>query len=175
MIFTVNVPSSCNTSNIAMQGYATYNSSTVRWDVDFDSANCPKLFEHMQAPSPVHLGGVRYKLYFGDPSVTDGRTTTSTLPWLGPKKLMYADGTLSGESNRVDYEDWEDPAESRAIRFLWPDGTELTNHEMGYIDDFQFLTPTGDLDFQVAYLTVSEPDLDRDGIPKDALALLVNP
>ncbi len=175
MIFTVEVPTSCSSSSYIMQSYAQYDGSS-QWDVQFDdSTGCPHIFERMQAPSPMHLGDAKYKVYFGDPSVSDGKTTSSNLPWLGPKMVLYGDGAVSGDSGSLSVSDWEERDVARAIRFLWPDGTELSAHEIGYIDDFQFMTPTGSLTFQAAFLTLAEPDLGVSGNPKDSLAILVNP
>ena len=41
--------------------FVTWNGST--WAVQYNGT-CPKLFDGMQAPAFVHLGGSRYKLYF---------------------------------------------------------------------------------------------------------------
>jgi hypothetical protein len=89
--------------------------------------------------------------------------------------VIYADGSASGDSAVVEFEDWENTEDARDLDFVWPNGVALDSHEEGYLDDFQFVTPTGSLDFQVAYLTIAEPELGSSGNPKDAIALLINP
>ncbi len=73
-----------------------------------------------------------------------------------PVKLIYADGTRTGNSDRVDFEDWDDVADSRTVHFLWPDGTELTTAEMSKLDDYVFTMPTGDPQLQVMYSNMSD-------------------
>ena len=41
----------------------------------------------------------------------------------------------------------------------------------GYIDDFHFLTPTGNLDLQVLYLSITDGSV----VPFAAAAILLNP
>ena len=53
----------------------------------------------------MRLGGARYKMYCGDPFITAGKVTGSFLPYLGPKKLTYADGRVSGAEATVEFED----------------------------------------------------------------------
>jgi hypothetical protein len=125
----------------------------------------------MQAAHPLHLGGARYKLYYGDPSITAGRVASSPFPFLGPKKLVYADGATAGDALRVDFEDWETPARGREVRFLWPDGSELNSTAEGYIDDFTVLTPTTSAALQVMYVAITDGTMP----PFSASAVLVNP
>lgn len=168
MVFTLDQISGCTTYS-HNQGYAVWDGS--RWNVQYESSGCPKLMKSMQAATPLHLGGVRYKLYFGDPSVTDGKVTGSKLPFLGPKKLLYADGTSSGDAALVDYEDWEATANARTVRFLWPSGDEMSSTAYGYIDDFMAVTPTASLAFQVLYVAITDGTV----VPFSAAALLLNP
>ena len=137
----------------------------------YDSAGCPKTFKSAQAAVPMHIGDVRYKMYFGDPSIATGKTSSSTLPFVGPKKLIFADGRTSGSVSTVDYEDWENVTSGRDVRFLWPSGEQLSDTAEGYIDDFQFLTPTGSLDIQVLYMSITDGSV----IPFAATAVLLNP
>lgn len=171
MIFTVDTDRDSGCSDVMMKaGYAVWDGSN--WDVQYDdTTGCPKLFESVQAPTMEHLGGVRYKLYFGDPSITEGEIETSSLPFPGPKKIIYANGTTSGDEAIVDYEDWEDLSIARDITFLWPDGSVFDATDEGYIDDFMMLAPTQDLDFQVAYFAITEGSV----APISAGALLMNP
>lgn len=168
MVFTVDQISGC-TSNSHNHAYAVWNGS--RFVQQYDSSGCPKMFKSAQAALPMHIGDVRYKMYFGDPSVTTGRTASSQLPFVGPKKLVYADGRSSGDATTVDYEDWEGVANGRNVVFLWPNGDQLNDTAEGYIDDFHFLTPTGSLDIQVLYLSITDGSV----VPFAATAVLLNP
>lgn len=167
MVFTTDSVSGCSSVNMN-HGYAVWDGSN--WVVQYAANGCPKLFTSAQAAFPMHLGGVRYKLYYGDPSLTTGRLGTS-LPFLGPKKLIYADGTVSGLTTRVDFEDWESQAQARNVVFLWPSGSQLDDSAEGYIDDYHFLAPTGSLDLQVMYLAITNGS----EIPFGAAAVLLNP
>lgn len=55
--------------------------------------------------------------------------------------------------------------------FLWPNGDRLNNAAEGNIDDFHFLTPTGSLDIQVLYMTITDGSV----MPFAATAVLLNP
>jgi hypothetical protein len=169
MVFTTDSVPGCSSHNMN-HGYAVWDGSN--WNVQYRAEDgCPKLFTSAQAAFPMHLGGVRYKLYYGDPSVSTGRIAGSRMPFLGPKKLIYADGATTGEAGRVDFEDWEARSAARGITFVWPNGEVLNDTAEGYIDDYHFLTPTGSLDLQVMYLAITagtEP-------PIGAAAVLVNP
>ena len=167
MVFTSGAISGC-TSAQRTHGYAVWNGST--WQVQYQSNGCPKLFTNVQAAFPMHLGGVRYKLYYGDTSVTTGRVNSS-LPFLGPKQLLYADGASTGQIDRVDFEDWEAQGMARNVIFVWPNGEPLNDTAEGYIDDFHFLAPTGTLDLQVMYLAITNGT----GVPLGAAAVLLNP
>lgn len=119
---------------------------------------------------PMHLGGVRCKAYYGDPSITAGRLS-GQLPFLGPKKLTYSDGSLTGLPDRVDFEDWERQSAARDMIFPWPNGDQLNDTAEGYIDDYHFLAPTADLDLQVMYLAITNGV----ELPFAAAAVLLNP
>ncbi|MES2176389.1 MAG: fibronectin type III domain-containing protein [Gemmatimonadota bacterium] len=168
MLFTTDALGACSTFP-QNHGYAVW--SGTRWDVQYDAGGCPKLFKSVQAAHPLHLGGVKYKLYYGDPSDANGKVTTSPLPFLGPKKLMYADGALTGTATRVDFEDWEGTAAGRIITFLWPDGSPLNATARGYIDDFSIVAPTGDLALQVFYVAITDGNI----APFSSAAVLINP
>jgi hypothetical protein len=167
MVFTNGPISGCSTSS-HLHGYAVWDGS--RWNVQYDSAGCPKLFTNVQAMFPMHLGEARYKMYFGDPSITAGRAT-SNLPFLGPKKLIYADGRGTGSLTNVDFDDWESTSWGRNVVFVWPNGDQLSAGAEGYIDDFHFLAPTASLDLQVMYLAITDGTL----VPIGAAAILLNP
>jgi len=168
MVFTVDRLSGCTTANMN-HGYAVWDGST--WQVQYQSNGCPKLFTNAQAAFPLHSGGGKYRLYYGDPSVTDGRVTTSNLPFLGPKKLIYADASATGDASVVDFEDWESQTSPRDVVFLWPNGDQMDARAEGYIDDYHFLTPTGSSDLQVMYITITDGAI----APISATAILRNP
>lgn len=168
MVFTVDAIPGCSTGT-HNHAYAVWNGT--KFVVQYGSDGCPKLFKNAQAALPMHLGGARYKLYFGDPSLTTGRIGGSPLPFVGPKKLIYADGSRTSASATVEFEDWETVAQARPVHFLWPNGELLSDSAEGYIDDFHFLAPTGSLDLQVLYLSITDGVV----VPFAAVALLLNP
>ena len=128
------------------------------------------MFTNAQVAFPLHSGGVRYRLYYGDPSITEGRGT-STLPFPGPKKLIFADGAVSGLPGVVDFEDWEAQSLARDVVFLWPNGEQMSASAEGYIDDYHLLTPSGSQDLQVMYVTITDGAI----APISAVAILQNP
>jgi hypothetical protein len=168
MVLTLDGIPGCTTAS-HNQAYAVWNGTA--WQLQYDAAGCPKVMASMQAAHPLHLGGARFKLYYGDPSISTGRVPSSQFPFLGPKKLLYADGSTAGAADRVDFEDWEAPARGRELRFLWPDGSALDATAEGYIDDFTVLAPTSSLDLQVMYLAITDGTV----APFAASAVLVNP
>lgn len=168
MVLTVDRISGCTTAS-HNQGYAVWNGT--QFVVQYGNDGCPKTFKSAQAALPMHIGGVRYKMYYGDPSVTTGRNSTSSLPFVGPKKLLYADGASTADASTVEFEDWEDGSVARSVHFLWPNGDLLNDTAEGYIDDFHFLTPTGSLDLQVMYVSITDGTV----VPFAAAAVLLNP
>jgi hypothetical protein len=167
MVFTVDDISGC-TPHFMNHAYAVWDGAN--WVVQYASNGCPKLFKSAQAAFPMHLGGVRYKLYYGDPSITTGKVSGTT-GFLGPKKIIYADGALSASISTVDFEDWESQTLARDVVFLWPNGDQLDDTVEGYIDDYHFLAPTGSLDLQVLYMGIT----DGTHIKFGASAVLLNP
>jgi hypothetical protein len=167
MTFTTDQIAGCSTSGMN-QGYAVWTGTA--WQVQYASNGCPKLFTSMQAAHPLHVGGVRYKLYYGDPSDLAGKLG-GQLPFLGPKKLIYADGALAGDPSRVDFEDWESASAGRRIVFLWPDGSPLNATALGYIDDFSLVAPTASMAWQVYYVAITDGVV----LPFTAAAVLINP
>lgn len=169
MLFTVDSISGCTTYG-HNQAYAVWNGS--KWMVQYESGGCPKLFKAAQAATPVHLGGARYKVYFGDRSTSDeGKITSSPLPFLGPKKVLYGDGAVSSTATTLEFEDWETPTQARGLTFLWPSGQAMSASAEGYIDDFMAVAPTGSLDFQVLYVAITDGTVS----PFSAAAVLLNP
>jgi len=168
MIFTVGKIDGCGDQQ-RNNGYAVWDGSN--WVVQYDATGCPLLFEDIQAPSPLHLGDANYKLYFGTPSDQEGKLSSSKLPFLGPKKVLYGSGAAGAGSEVVAFDDWEKRAEARDITFLWPSGEVLNGTEEGYIDDFTIVTPTSNLDFQVLYIAIT----DGNDVPFASMAILANP
>lgn len=167
MVFTTDRVTGCSNYNMN-HGYAVWDGS--KWNVQYEADGCPKLLKSAQAAFPMHLGEARYKLYFGDPSITTGRGN-SGLPFLGPKKLIYGDGRGTGSPTSVNFEDWESTASARNVVFVWPNGDTLDASAEGYIDDYHFLAPTGSLDLQVMYMAIT----DGSAPPGGAAAILLNP
>ena len=167
MVFTSDRVTGCSVYQ-QNHGYAVWNGSA--WAVQYHADGCPKLFTSAQAAFPFHSGGAKYRLYYGDPSITEGRGSTN-LPFLGPKKLIYADGSLTGAPDVVDFEDWEPQTSARDVVFLWPNGDQMNAAAEGYIDDYHFLTPTGTLDLQVMYITITDGAI----APIAVVAILRNP
>ena len=167
MVFTLDRVQGCSAFGFN-HGYAVWDGGS--WVVQYRDNGCPKLFTSAQAAFPFHSGGVRYRLYYGDPSITEGRGTAN-LPFLGPKKLIYADGRMTGAPDVVDFEDWEPQTSARDIVFLWPNGDQMNASAEGYIDDYHFLTPTGTSGLQVMYLTITDGAI----APTSATAVLTNP
>lgn len=167
MVFTMDRVQGCSDHNMN-HGYAVWDGAAFK--VQYQANGCPKLFTSAQAAFPFHSGGARYRLYYGDPSITDGKGT-SNLPFLGPKKLIFADGRLTGDPNVVDFEDWEPQTSARDVAFLWPNGDQLNASAEGYIDDYHFLQPTGSNDLQVMYITITDGSI----APISVTATLQNP
>lgn len=171
MVFTVNVSNTICSPYSFMQGYAIWNGS--RWQVQYQANGCPKLFEQMQAPNPVHLGGARYKLYFNNTTALRGQPT-DPLVIIKPMKVFYADGQLTGNSALIEFEDWEPTASAREVHYLWPDGTLLDVANESKLDDHVTLMPTGNPNFQVSYTNMGggQPS---SSVPFVGLAVLINP
>ena len=167
MVFTSDRVTGCSDYQ-QNHGYALWDGA--KWVVQYRDNGCPKLFTSAQAAFPFHSGGARYRLYYGDPSITTGRGT-SNLPFLGPKKLIYADGSVSGSPTVVDFEDWEAQTAARDVVFLWPNGDQMDATAEGYVDDYHFLTPTGDPNLQVMYITITDGAI----APISVVAVLQNP
>ena len=167
MFFTVDKGGTCGYPGFANQAYAVWDGT--QWEPVLRSDGCPDVIAYAQAPAPIHIGAISYKLYHGDPSQTTGVVSGSMLPFLGPKLLRYADGAQGGDPERVDLADWETTPHD--LSFLWPDGTPFSASAEGYIDDFVFLMPTGNPEFQLAYVVIT----DGSAMPRPAVAKLLNP
>lgn len=165
---TIDQTTGCTTDS-HNQAYATWDGSG--WKFQKDSKGCPLLMSDAQAPSPLHLGGARFKMYFGMPSDKTGATSGSKLPFPGSKHVVYANGARSGDATIVDYADWDARSAARDVTFLWPSGKVLSASEEGYLDDFVHVTPTFDKSLQVAYLAMTDGNMP----PFSVAAVLANP
>jgi hypothetical protein len=117
---------------------------------------------------PVHLGGARYKLYFNQHPRPGGPSDPQIA--LKPMRLLYADPERTGDPALVDFEDWEPPAEAREIRYLWPDGSLLTQDEQSKLEDYMILAPGPNPRELIMYSNMSAT-----GPPFIGAAILVNP
>jgi len=165
MAFSMNTANGACSTNSAGVGYAQWDGS--KWVVS-NTSGCPKFWEHMQAPVPVHLGGAKYKMYYGHTDLSDRSDATCTAQNIpGTKKILYADGAVSGNAGSVEFEDWEDKTYERDMTFLWPDGTAMDSCNEKKIDDFVVYMPTFSTDFQVMYMVNADSWL--------GMAVLLNP
>lgn len=168
MVFTTGAVPGCSSAS-RNHGYALYGPDV--WQVQYRSDGCPKLFTNIQAGHPLHLGGVRYKMYYGDTSDLSAAIPGSMLPFLGRKRVIYADAERTSDPRRVDFEDWETTAQGRSLIFLWPDGSMLSATAEGYIDDFSIVLPTNDSSLQVLYIAITDGQI----APITGAAILLNP
>jgi hypothetical protein len=74
-------------------------------------------------------------------------------------KVIYADASLTGDPNVVDYEDWETIEQAHDITYLWSDGSVLGVKDESHLDDYSIFAPTNNLDFQVMYSNMSLSDI----------------
>jgi len=165
MLFTVDVDRAC--SDFSMNfGYAVWDGK--RWVVQYADNGCPKLMRGVQAAMPVHLGGVKYKLYYSH------HLATGNNPDKKPMRLVYADGEYSGNAALVEFEDWEARDQARNVNFLWADGVLLDELNRSRLDDFVIYMPTGGASLQVMYSNMSAADA-MVAPPFIGVAALVNP
>jgi len=165
MTFSMNTANGACSTNSAGVGYAQWDGS--KWVVS-NTSGCPKYWEHMQAPVPVHLGGAKYKMYYGRTELSDRSDATCTAQNIpGTKKILYADGAVSGVAGTVEFEDWEDKSYERDMTFLWPDGTAMDACNEKKIDDFVVYMPTFSTEYQVMYMVNADSWL--------GMAVLLNP
>ncbi len=133
----------------------------TRWVVAQDPKGCATpLVKLAQGPVVVHLGGAGYKLYYFDESPgQDVRVL----------RLLYADGTLTGDPGLVDFNDWEASANARATQFLWPNGEVMDARAAADVNDQVIMIPTNDFSYQIMYLNLGDPST---GL---GIAVLINP
>lgn len=168
MVLTVELSNQTCSRYSFIQAYAVWDGS--RWELQYQANGCPKIFEQMQAPNPVHLGGSRYKLYYNNTANLQG-TPSNPLTDTKAMKVFYADGTRTGSPGTVDFEDWESTANARNIVLLWPDGSITSDDNESRFDDHVTIMPTRDPSFQIIYTNMSNSQL----TPFIGMAVLVNP
>lgn len=168
MVFTTDPLTGC--SSVQMNhAYAVWSGTS--WVVQYAANGCPKHWQNMQAAHPLHLGAGRYKMYYGDTSDVSARPPGAQFPFLGRKRLIYADATLTGDPARVEFEDWEATSSGRRLVLLWPNGDGLDAATEGFIDDFSVVAIGGALDLQVLYVAITDGTVP----PFAAAAVLLNP
>lgn len=164
--FDLNSSINCGNTYKFTTGYAIFDSINNKWKLEYNSSTCPKFFDGMQAPSIVHLGNNKYKLYFNNNQTLKGMPH-NPLTDTKPMKVMYAEN----KNGKIKFDDWEGVVNSRNLNYLWPDGTLLTVSEESKLDDYHFFAPTNNLKFQVQYTNISSST----SIPFVAAAILLNP
>ena len=149
------------------QFYATWNGT--QWQVEKDPSGCAKaLALNGHGPVVVHLGATRYKLYY------EARTAAQIDK---PLHVFYADGTLSGDNTRVEFEDWESAEAAREVHFLWPNGDPVSAADESGLGDHFIFFPTGEPSTQIMYMNLRGLDNSSNpgASPGIGMAVLVNP
>ncbi|MBI3071441.1 MAG: fibronectin type III domain-containing protein [Deltaproteobacteria bacterium] len=138
----------CGTTTNGL-AYATWSGTT--WSTEkVDGGSCPRFLTAAgHGPVVVHLGGVRYKLYWEDS--TSGNSNK-------PLRVAYADGTRTGAATTVEFDDWESSATARQVHFLWPSGNKLSASSESGLGDHVIYCPTGDVNMQVMYMNLGGVD-----------------
>lgn len=138
------------------------------WAIDEAGACARVLVPDAHGPVLVHLGGVRYKLYYEDQA--KGRQKK-------PLRVLYADGTRTGDPAVVEFEDWDRPADAREVHFRWPDGTLMDADAESGLGDHVVLSPTLRLEDQVMYMNLGGFDNGTSPGPSKGIgmAVLANP
>jgi len=154
MIITVHGPDVEGCSDMLFNaGYAIWDGEN--WELDSDGSGCLKLLPEVQAPSPLHLGGPHYKLYFTRNSVAEMGGAEGIKPFT----VIYGDTRRSGDPDVLDFEDWESSQDDpRDIDVQWPDGSDFPADHETRLDDYAHIMPTNDPDLQLMYSNVSTPD-----------------
>lgn len=164
--FDFNTTVVCGETYKFTTGFVLYDSINDKWNLQYSSALCPYYFDGMQAPSSVHRGGNKYKLYYNQNATLKGvphNPQTDTKPM----KVIYAER----DNGQIKFEDWESVSNSRNLNYLWPNGDLLTVAQESKLDDYHFFAPTNDMEFQVQYTNISN------GVtqPFVTAAVLLNP
>ena len=148
MVVTLHwVPGNC--SELFFNGaLAHYDGSN--WVLELGDDGCARHWTGMQSPSPMHLGDNRYKIYYNDnqtPAQNQGTPFDDK-----PLRIIYGERNRDGDDSRLSFADWDSEQQARQVTVLWPDGGVLDNIEdERFFDDFHFLMPTNNPNFQVVY------------------------
>ncbi|TND07447.1 MAG: hypothetical protein FD123_3225 [Bacteroidetes bacterium] len=146
------------------QAFAHYDSLTQNWTIEYNGSY-PKMFDGMQAPSIVHMGGNRYKIYFSYNWVLKNQQLSFTTKEV---RVVYG----YDKNGVIYFDDWETVAQGRNVNFLWANNILLLQPHETQFDDFHMFAPTGDPDFQVMYTNVGIPPA---MMPFVNYCLLLNP
>ena len=153
MIFTAHLSATECSQTLFNGGYAVWDGT--KWDIQYGSDGCPLILPQVQAPSPLHLGATRYKLYFTKNAMKRNEQESSVKPFT----VIYGDAARTGDATVLDFEDWESSTDdARNIEVQWPDGTALSAEDESRLDDYAHILPTGDPSLQVMYSNVATSD-----------------
>ncbi len=147
------------------------------WEVVQDSVGCPTpLFSHGHGPVLGHLGENRYKLYAETYELEEGESYQIT-EVTKPLKVIYADSSLSGPTDFVDFEDFEDEGVAREVNFIWANGELLSPGYESGLGDHMIFYPDYNLENQIMFLNLNGFDNTDvpNGSPGIGVAYLVNP
>jgi hypothetical protein len=170
MVVTADLEPPCSSDSFFNTAYAVWDGA--RWAMQYGANGCPKVMSGLQAPMPVHMGGSRYKMYFSNNTIRRG-VPSNPLTDVKPMKIIYADGSATGDPANVDFEDWESVDQAREVNFLWPDGSAVDAANESALDDYVVFMPTGNPALQVIYANMSTPGTGL--APVIGMAVLVNP
>lgn len=152
---------------ISNSGYFVWNGQ--KWEAQYGTDGCPLMQKEVQAPSPLHLGGTRYKLYFTRNSVKKMNEDEGDKPLM----VIYGDASRTGDPNVLDFADWEDSqTQARHIDVQWPDGSSFPATHESRLDDYAHIMPSNDPKLQIMYSNIASPD---DPVPFIGALFLVNP
>lgn len=148
------------------------------WEVVKDSVGCPiPLFSQGHGPIVGHLGDNRYKLYAETYELKEGESY-QIKEVTKPLKMIYADSSLSGSTDFVDFEDFEDEGVAREVNFIWANGELLSPGYESGLGDHMIFYPDYNLENQIMFLNLNgfdNTDEGHRGSPGIGVAYLVNP
>jgi hypothetical protein len=156
-----------DTCNQSVNGLYLARWNTRRWDVLKERGCARLLVADGIEPALVHRGGASFKLYYIPASAEEGASGL---------RVLYAEGTRSGDAAVVDAADFEHASLARAPRIEWPDGTSLDATAI-VVGDVAVVHPNRQILEQAMYLRVGARDNDPRSAERQqvALAYLTNP